>query len=152
MIFLTIRIWFLTSVAFGTGWLLYSITDSSLPAWSVFPATLIALIVSLPVSVILFIALLFLKKSKGSTQFKKVVVLLICVLCCTAYGAFAAIVIGETEYSNAFITGLISTAALSACSFCAILFSSKQLSSFFILNHQNNLIKWKQTFLKTMSS
>lgn len=137
-IFLTMRIWFFTSVAFGAGWLLYSTTDSSLPAWSVFPATIIVLIVSLPVAVILFIALLFLKKSKAPIQFKKVIVLLICVLCCAAYGVFAAIVIGDTEYGNAFITGLISTAALSACSFGAILFSSKQLSSFFILNHQSS--------------
>ena len=138
IIFLTIRIWFFSSIAFGAGWLLYSTTDPSLQAWSVFPATVIALIVSLPVAFTLLIALLFIKRIKGSIHFKKAIVLLICVFCCAAYGFFAAIVIGDTEYGNAFITGLASTAALSVCSFCAILFSSKQLSSFFTINHQSS--------------
>lgn len=135
---LTIRIWFLTGLAFGAGWLLYSITDPHLPFWTFFLAIPVALIGSLPLTVIIFIALAFIKNRKESIQQKKIFFFSACVFCCAVYGTLSAIIIGDTQYGNFLITGLMITVALSACSLCAILFSSKQLSSFFTLNHQSS--------------
>ena len=135
---LTIRIWFLTGLAFGAGWLLYSITDPNLPLWAFFLAIPVALIGSLPLTVIVFIALAIIKKNKKPILQKKIFFFLVCAFCCAVYGTFSAIIIRDTPLGNSFITGLISTVALSACTLCAILFSSKQLSSFFTLNHQSS--------------
>lgn len=142
-IVLTIRIWFLTGLAFGAGWLLYTFTDPYLPLWTFFLAIPVALIGSLPLAIIVFIALAIIKKSKETIQYKKIFFFLACVFCCAIYGSFSAIIIGGTQYGNSFITCLISTVALSVCSLCAIFFSSKQLSSFFTLNHQS-LKQFKQ--------
>ncbi|MDP4286286.1 MAG: cell envelope integrity protein CreD, partial [Bacteroidota bacterium] len=135
---LTIKIWFLTGIAFGAGWLLYSITEPYLPLWTSFLAIPVALIGSLPLMVIVFISLTIIKKSKKPLQFKKIFFFISCVFCCAVYGAFSAIIIGDTQFGNAFITGLISTTFLSACFLAAIFFSSKQLSSFFTLNRQSS--------------
>lgn len=133
---LTLRIWLLTSVAFGAGWLLYSITDISLPVWTVFAAIPVALTGSFPVTIILFIGLRVIKNIKVSIQTKKVVFFMVCGLCCVVYAVFATVVIGNTEYGNKLTTGIISMIVLSACVLCSIIFSSRQLSSFFIFNHQ----------------
>lgn len=142
-IILATRIWFLTAIVFGVGWLIYTITDPDLPFWTFIPAVAAALMGSLPVIVVEFISLGIIKNSKASIQFKKIFVLLSCVSCCVVYGAFSAIIIGDTQFGNRFITGVISTTFLSTCSLAAIVFSSKQLSSFFTLNN-HSLKQFKQ--------
>ncbi len=137
-IILTIRIWLLTGIAFGAGWLLYSITEPYIPVWTFFLAIAVALIGSLPSMFIVFISLTIIRKRKEPIQFKKIIFFLSCVFCCVVYGALSAIIIGGTQFGNMFITGLISTTLLSACSLAAIAFSSKQLTSFFTLNNHSS--------------
>lgn len=129
------RIWFLTSIMFGTGWAFYSLTDNELPIWSALMATGGSLIGSLPVLFILAITLPLIKRTKTSRQQKVLNVIFICPACCIVYGGLGGVVIGYTSYGDVIITIAISIGVLLASSLIGIALSSKQLAIFF--SHTN---------------
>ncbi|MEO6453557.1 MAG: cell envelope integrity protein CreD [Ginsengibacter sp.] len=138
------RIWFLTSIVFGTGWVLYTIIYSTLPLWSGLVATACSLTASLPVLIILVIALTVIKKVRISSQQKTLSIILICAACSIIYGFIGGIFIGYSGYDKKILPIAISIGALLLSSLIAIAISLNKLALFFSNTNQSTLKKYNK--------
>ena len=134
---LALRIWFITGLLFGGGWIFCSLLFDFYPFWSGIIAGLLALVGSLPVFVTMVITLPFIRKAPTSVVQKKIHLFLVCTFWCAGYSLISAMFIGSWYGPDPITTGLVSMAILLACSAGGILLSSRQLSSWFKLFNQS---------------
>lgn len=146
---LAARIWFLTGIIFGSGWMLYTLFDDTMPAWSAVIATLCALIGSLPVLVSLAICLPIINIKQVPRQQKKLYLILTCLFFCFLYGSAASLILYPAFKYNFFVTIGISVTILLACSLVAIAISSYSLSNYF--THTNRFIINKYKNMETQN-
>lgn len=138
------RIWFLTCLTFGAGWLAYCLAGDFLPPWSVLPATIGALGGSVPVLIVLAIVLPFIRRKRVAVLQKKIYLFLTCTGCCSIYGVFTAGVHLFPSYVNPWASFLVTTVILSACALFAIALSAKRLNRFFTLHDHSTLNIYNQ--------
>lgn len=138
------HLWFMASIVFGIGWLIYGIVDDSVPPWSALLVTIIALIGSLPILIVLIIALPIINKANISVWRKKMNLVLICALCCGIYGFFDGLILGFTSYGDPLRTSATATGALLACAVCSICISYQKISIFFSHANQSILKQYNQ--------
>ena len=131
------RIWFLTSLVFGTGWLFYMLLfEDADNLWTSIPATVGAAIGSLPVLLLLILILPRIEWKLISRQQKLIQLGWICAGCCGLYGAAASLILSPVAaFSSpgpAFITNLaVFTGILLGASLLALFLSRNTLSRYF---------------------
>ncbi|HEY4967357.1 MAG TPA: cell envelope integrity protein CreD [Puia sp.] len=88
---LAATIWFLSNIIFDAGLLIWLIGFHSTDAWIIVPGIFGAAVGSLPVLVVLFLSLPFVRRRKASFADLFIVVMLICAACALVYGIIGAI-------------------------------------------------------------
>jgi inner membrane protein len=88
---LAARIWFLSNIIFDSGLLIWLMLFEASDSWIIIPAILGAAIGSLPVLLILFLLLPFVRRWKALYADQFIVITVICACCALAYGSAAAI-------------------------------------------------------------
>jgi inner membrane protein len=127
-----IRLWIINSLVFGLGWLLVSLfIENGIYFWTFLIATPGAAIGSLPVLLVLLIAIPRIEKLRINRQNKMTRLLVLCFFCTVPYGIIGSLMFnylsGDTDWLQRFILyalGII--AALSTCAVIALLVSSKK--------------------------
>jgi inner membrane protein len=133
---LSIKIWLLTSLVFGIGWLLFLIYNNEANnAFIALIATVCAAIGSIPVLITFFIALPYIKKSNYATANKYVLLLLTCFICTCPYGVIGGNLIAyqleKWNINNSILHIMIATALLFTASLIALLIVSKHIKKYF---------------------
>jgi inner membrane protein len=138
---LAARIWILTSLVFGTGWLLYSLFfENGDMAWLSFVATICAIIGSLPVLLILSIVIPLIEKTCLQKEYKITRLVLACLLCTLPYAFIGALFFANSYQNNNWWTNylsytLIVWGILFSCNIIAMLLSRKRITNFFTSYH-----------------
>lgn len=129
VVIICLRLWVLTALTFGAGFLVYSLIGGYLPWWAAFLAILAALAGSFPAFCLLFLALSFTRKQAVSIIRKKIILFFIGAFLCAFYGLAAVLILerGDTDL----LSWLLYTGALLACFLSALLLSHTQLNFFF---------------------
>lgn len=125
---LSVRIWFLTVLAFGAGFAVVSFYNNNYNEilWAL-PATVVAAVATLPALVVLIILLPFIKRKRAHSSTKWQLLFLLLFLTCLPYGIIAG-AIDVFDYENlrfqkAMETCLAVTGILFACNIVAVLCS-----------------------------
>ncbi len=130
-------IWIMTSIVFGAGWLLYSIFFySGMDAWICILATFCASIFSLPVLLMLSIAMVVIQKYCNQLIHKIGWLLLTSFLCTIPYGLicgnFLTDLFLQSNFEQRYLLRSLSAAGiLFVCAGIAMLITSKNLLQFF---------------------
>ena len=133
---LSIKIWLLTSLVFGIGWLLFLLYNNEVNnAFIALIATVCAAIGSIPVLITFFIALPYIKKSNYSTTTKYAWLLFTCFLCTCPYGAVGgslmAYQLEKWNITNSILHIMIATAILFSASLIALIIIRKHIIKYF---------------------
>ncbi|CAN5488892.1 hypothetical protein BH10BAC3_BH10BAC3_08660 [soil metagenome] len=154
---LSVRIWFLTSLAFGAGVAVASFYNNSYNEilWAL-PATVVAAVASLPALVVLIILLPFIKRMRAYSSTKWQLLFLLLLLTCLPYGVIAS-AIDVFDYENfrfqkAIESCLAVTGILFVCNAVAVLCSINQATKWVYggalispqLHNQTNLFSLQQ--------
>jgi inner membrane protein len=132
------RIWILTSLIFGAGWLLLCVLENN-SGWltGAIPAALAAAIGSMPVMVAMTIALAWLRPRNMRAQQKINAFLILCGACCLIYGLAVASflpissLLQKDNPRDTLSDTLIATAILAFYAGLAIFFSREKLLAYF---------------------
>jgi inner membrane protein len=134
---LAARIWILVSLVFGAGWFfcMLFLADTEM-IWTAIPATICATIGSLPVLVILFIALHGIERRMISVRQKKIQLTWLCTICSAVYGTTGAIFMAPFNLPDIIGSGFIenlavNTCLLLTCTFTALFLSRNQIRNYF---------------------
>lgn len=125
------KIWLNTNVVFGLGWVLFGFF-TLMPTRSLIaiPAFMVSSVASLPVIIVLWIAIPFIKQTTANN--KLVLLVLVCLLITVLYSLAAAII--STEFSHTqfefFNQWAIFTAILFGCSLIAILLCRNAIDNY----------------------
>ena len=144
---IAIRIWLFTNFIFGICWTIYLLLfENEALLWTALPATIIALIGSIPVLVTLFISLYFIKKSTTSLQNKYFLLVTTCLLSELPYAAMGGSIFShelriQFAINSYFICLLICLAVLFGASAIAITLINKRIIHFFSTSKNNQLME-----------
>ena len=132
------RIWILTSLVFGTAWLFYDLFIGSPDMfWTSIPATICAVIGSLPVLLVLLISLPVIQRKYTSRQSKTIQLVFVCLMATLLYGISGAFMFtywssyNNNPWSDFIGYGASFMGALFSAALVAIFFSRVQLSHYF---------------------
>ena len=134
------RLWILTCLVFGSGWLLYQlIFDHELEVVMPILAVICSAIGSIPVLVILYLLTMYFEDLQATTATKIKRLVITCYCCTIPYGLIGGNLIyihfGTDQWFIEYLLKvLVASAALFACSMVALLLVNKQVTRFFSQN------------------
>lgn len=152
------RIWLLSSLIFGAGWLLVSlfVPDFDLPWWTFLLAAPCAIIGSLPLLLLLLITIPWIERSQIDRKRKIINLVVTCFIGTFGYGIVGGLLFftkwsGESDWLIDYMAIVLSiTGVLFACSAIALALTGKRLTSFFtsysdhLSSNQNNNMETTQ--------
>ncbi len=132
---LALRIWFFTSLVFGTAFMCYMIFKGD-NFWAGIMAAIVAGVASLPVLLVLIIALPFIGELQRPQNDKIIRLVILCFVCTLPYGFLGGSVFATSYDNNHYLTDFITYAletagALFACSVAAMLLTRNSIIAYF---------------------
>jgi len=121
---IALKIWLMTNLVFGIGWLLYCLVfENAGMAWTAALATFCATIGSTPVLLAMFITIPFIKESNSTTGNKTGLLFLVCFIAVIPYG-----IVGGNLFSFELRSFGLNNIFLSCICFTIILFSAAAIA------------------------
>lgn len=152
------RIWLLTSVILGSGWLIGCLVQNEAHLFfTCFPVTIVAMVASLPALIVLLFAVPHIERRNSAKKLKIFKLAVVCFACTLIYGTIGGLITASFENSENWWTSLLIygagiTAVLFICSLLALFFSRKALLQFFTSSQPNLLINQFTTMETTQHS